>query len=276
MTAVTGIDHVILAVRDLDHAVAAFRQLGFTPTDRGHHSHLGTHNHLFMFGTDYFELIGVERPGPDNQRWRDILADREGLAGIALATQDAEVARAAMLAAGLDAPPISHFARPVDIDGRIEQARFAAAYVPAEATPAAPMFFCQHFTRDLVWRPEWQHHPNGALGLAAVVALASDPASAAAAYAKLVGADCVRGHTVMLGNKPLLLGTADLVTAWGAGTEAGPGTADPRLAGVALRVSDLPATARLLDRAAIPYARGGNAIVVNPGFACGAIVKFVG
>ena len=255
---VTGIDHVIVAVRDLDRAVAAYRQLGFTPTDRGRHPVLGTHNHLFMFGRDYFELVGVERATAENQRWRDVLADREGLAGIALATDDAEAATAELRARGM------------------EEARFAAAYVAAEVTPAAPMFFCQHFTRELVWRPEWQRHPNGVTGLGAVVALAADPASTASAYAPLVGEGGVRGHTVILGDRPMLLGSADLVTAWGAGVSPGAGAADPRLTGVALRVGDLDATRRFLERSGVPYARGGNAIVVGPDFACGAVIKFVG
>ncbi len=273
---VSGIDHVIVAVRDLDRAVAAYRQLGFTPTDRGRHPVLGTQNHLFMFGRDYFELVGVERPTPDNQRWRDVLADREGLAGIALATEDAEAATVALRARGATAPDVSYFSRPVEIDGRMEEARFAAAYVATGVTPVAPMFFCQHFTRDLVWRPEWQRHPNGVTGIGAVAALAANPAATAAAYAPLVGDAGVRGHTVILGDKPMLLGSSDLVTAWGAGTPPGPGSADPRLAGVALRVGDLDATRRFLERSGVPFARGGNAIVVDPSFACGAVIKFVG
>ncbi len=273
---VTGIDHVIVAVRDLDRAVAAYRQLGFTPTDRGRHPVLGTQNHLFMFGRDYFELVGVERATAENQRWRDVLADREGLAGIALATDDAEAATVELRARGVTAPDVSYFSRPVEIDGRMEEARFAAAYVAAEVTPVAPMFFCQHFTRELVWRPEWQRHPNGVTGLGAVVALAADPASTASAYAPLVGEGGVRGHTVILGDRPMLLGSADLVTAWGAGVSPGAGAADPRLTGVALRVGDLDATRRFLERSGVPYARGGNAIVVGPDFACGAVIKFVG
>lgn len=273
---VTGIDHVIVAVRDLDRAVAAYRLLGFTPTDRGRHPALGTHNHLFMFGRDYFELVGVERPTPDNQRWRDVLADREGLAGIALATDDAEAATEALRARGVEAPDVSYFSRPVEINGGMEEARFAAAYVAPSVTPVAPMFFCQHYTRDLVWRPEWQRHPNGVTGIGAVSALAADPAATAAAYAPLVGESGVRGHTVILGDKPMLLGSADLLTAWGVGTPPGAGNAEPRLTGVALRVGDLEVTRRFLDRSGVPYARGGNAVVVDPAFACGAVIKFVG
>ncbi len=272
---VTGIDHVIVAVRDLDRAVATYRRLGFTPTDRGHHPQLGTCNTLFMFGTDYFELVGVERPGPDNQRWQDVLADREGLAGIALATNDAEGAMAALRAQGLNPPPVSYFARPVVVNEREAEARFAAAYVPPAITPAAPMFFCQHFTRDLVWRTEWQRHPNGVTAVVEVMALAADPAATARAYAPLVGADQIERAAVRIGRHTLRLATADAITAWGGGVAPAPAHAMPRLAGVALRVASLAATALHLQASAIPYALTGDALVVGPDSACGAIIKFV-
>ena len=272
---VKAIDHVIAAVRDLDSAVATYHRLGFTPTDRGHHPQLGTHNHLFMFGTDYFELIGVEHPGPDNQRWQDVLADREGLAGIALATDDAEADCAALAGQGLHPPAVSYFARPVMVAERAAEARFAAAYVPGELTPAAPMFFCQHFTPELVWRPEWQHHPNGVIAVVEVIALGPDPAAIARAYAPLVGPSGVKGTTVHLGRHTLEIATPDAITAWAGGIAPAAAHSTPRLAGVALRVANLAATALHLQAAAIPYALTGDAIVVGPESACGVIIKFV-
>ena len=272
---VTGMDHVIVAVRDLDRAMEAYRRLGFTPTDRGEHPVLGTHNHLFMFGTDYFELIGVKRPGPDNQRWRDILADREGLAGIALATSDAEGAMAALAARGLPTLPVSYFGRPVAVPEGMAEAKFAAAYVPDAVTPAAPMFFCQHFTPELVWRPEWQHHPNGVTAVVEVMALAADPEAAAQAYVPLVGAERVHGRVVNLGMHRLCFGAEGEVIAWAGGVAPTRAAALPRLAGVALRVASLAATALHLQAASVNYSLTGDALVVGPESAAGAIIKFV-
>ncbi len=272
---VSGIDHVIAAVRDLDRAVETYRRLGFTPTDRGHHAQLGTYNHLFMFAHDYFELIGVEHPGADNLRWQAVLADREGVSGIALATADAEASMAALRARGLNPPAVSYFARPVEVDGGLAEARFAAAYLPEVVTPVAPMFFCQHFTRDLVWRPEWQRHPNGATGVVEVMALATDPAATARAYTRLVGAENIDGTAVKLGRHVLRIATEDAITAWAGGVAPGVAAVTPRLAGVALRVASLATTALHLQLAAVPYALTGDAIVVGPESACGAIIKFV-
>ena len=47
------------------------------------------------------------------------------------------------------------------------------------------MFMCEHRTRDMVWRPELMEHPNGARGLAGIVAVRSDPEPAARAFARL-------------------------------------------------------------------------------------------
>jgi catechol 2,3-dioxygenase-like lactoylglutathione lyase family enzyme len=61
--AITGIDHVVIAVDDLDRAEAAYRRLGFTLSPRAVHSAtMGTANHTIMLEHDYFELLAVLTP----------------------------------------------------------------------------------------------------------------------------------------------------------------------------------------------------------------------
>ena len=57
-TNISGLDHVVILVRDLDAAQATYARLGLTLTPRGFHS-IGTHNHCSMFGSDYVELLAV-------------------------------------------------------------------------------------------------------------------------------------------------------------------------------------------------------------------------
>ena len=61
MTVITGLDHVIIAVRDLDAGEAAMSRLGFRPTPRGYHSaHMGTANSTIVLPDNtYFEVLGV-------------------------------------------------------------------------------------------------------------------------------------------------------------------------------------------------------------------------
>ena len=53
-----GVDHVVIAVTDLDQAAADFQRLGFTLTPRGRHT-TGSENNCVMFERDYLELLGV-------------------------------------------------------------------------------------------------------------------------------------------------------------------------------------------------------------------------
>src|SRR5258708_26057828 len=59
-----AIDHVVLAVRDLDRAAARYEQLGFTLTPRASHDdRMGTSNRLAQFrGKSFIELLEVDRP----------------------------------------------------------------------------------------------------------------------------------------------------------------------------------------------------------------------
>ena len=43
-----------------------------------------------------------------------------------------------------------------------KDARFRTVRLTPGTVSAGRIYFCHHFTRDLVWRDEWRHHANGA------------------------------------------------------------------------------------------------------------------
>ena len=52
------LDHLIIAVEDLDKAEANYTKIfGMPPVWRGEHKELGTTNSLFNFKNTYFELL---------------------------------------------------------------------------------------------------------------------------------------------------------------------------------------------------------------------------
>lgn len=53
-----GIDHSLIAVRDIDKAYNDFSRLGFFINPRHHHP-WDTDNHLLMFPENFFEVINV-------------------------------------------------------------------------------------------------------------------------------------------------------------------------------------------------------------------------
>lgn len=202
---IKGIDHVVIAVHDLDLAAATFSRLGFTLTPRGFHD-FGSQNHCIMFADDYIELLAVPKPHPFNQYYSDFLGHGEGLAATVLKTDDAAALAEEFAAAGL-APsgPVS-LSRPVLVGNGAQHARFALVGLPLDATPGHRMFACQHLTRGLVWRPEWQSHANGAARLAAVAIADEVPAIAAVPYQRIFNsktAPIAEGLRVDTGDMPL-------------------------------------------------------------------------
>lgn len=181
---IKGIDHVVIATRELDSTQDTFRRMGFTLTPRGHHT-LGSENHCVMFGQDYFELLMVPQRLPGREYYYDFARIGDGLAAVALKTDNARGAFGELTAAALAPSEPVDFSRPVQLAQGIKTASFRITQLGLEQTPGGQVFLCQHFTRDVVWRPEYQAHANTATGLAALAILSTDVAATAAAYERL-------------------------------------------------------------------------------------------
>lgn len=175
-----ALDHVVINVlRRMDEAAALFAALGFTLTPRGRHS-LGSVNHLMMADGAYLELVGVPTDGRQRQ---DVLDSPFGLNGLVLKSDDADETFARLARNGLSPSEPVAFSRPMEIDGEPREARFRTVRLAAERFPAGRVYFCQHLTPELVWRPEWLVHPNRFLGLSRIEVASLTPATDAAAYA---------------------------------------------------------------------------------------------
>ena len=65
-----AVDHLVIAVRDLEKASDDYRDLGFSVVPGGRHPGVGTYNALIAFAdTSYFELIGFYEPRDDHRWW---------------------------------------------------------------------------------------------------------------------------------------------------------------------------------------------------------------
>lgn len=172
------IDHVVITVSDqLDQANSQYQKLGFTTTPRGHHS-LGTSNNLAIFTTTYLELLGFEpqNAGKVDKSW--CFAD--GLTGLVFKTKDANKLYQQLVSQSIkvegDGP--KSFFRPVELnDGTKPEARFKTVRLDPSYTPNGQIFFCDQLTPELVWRKEWQTHPNGVININQVIIEAQKPRS---------------------------------------------------------------------------------------------------
>jgi catechol 2,3-dioxygenase-like lactoylglutathione lyase family enzyme len=257
-----GIDHVVIAVRDLDRGEAQFRRLGFALTPRGHHTKLGSYNHCAMFKQDYLELIA---PGTKSRPALDrFLAVREGIAGIALRTGDAQRTYGELRERGVSAAEPNAFGRPVEAEGRKGEARFATTEVESAATADVRVFYCQHDTPELVWLPSYLAQPNGVERLAGLV-IVDDGAGFAGLLDRIPGNPATQAEF--------------LTSAAAAQRFAGDpilATAPPYVAAVRFGVGDRAATARHLEPVGVPIRHlADGAIQVSSRDAMGAVLEFV-
>ncbi len=100
---ILGIDHIVIAARELDSAMESYRRLGFSVVAGGAHPY-GSHNALIGFEDgSYIELLGFYEESPAHPWW-DLLHERGGgLIDFCLATDDIRADLAAFRAQGVAA-----------------------------------------------------------------------------------------------------------------------------------------------------------------------------
>jgi len=273
---IRGIDHVVILTRDLDRAQETYARLGLSLTPRGHHT-LGSQNHCIMFGRDYIELLAVPTPNPAQLAFSEFLSRGEGLAAVAFGTANADAAYAELGADGITAGAPLDFSRPVHLPEGVRDAAFRIVHLPEDLTPGCHAFLCQHFTRDLVWRREYQSHALGATGLAALAIVAEDPVVAAGRYAKLLDRrpqPIAEGQLVDTGSVPIALTARGKLGRRLEGVELPP-RPRPLAAALFIRVADRARAAAALRRGGFePRALRDGAFAVNAEQAHGVTLVF--
>ena len=263
----TGFDHPIIGVADLEAAAATWQKLGFTLTPLGRHIGWATANRCIMFADSYLELLGILQPDGYTHGLDDRLASRgEGAIGFALTTQDAELTHHAFRQAGIGGEPPQRLERLLDLPAGTVRPAFRLVHPdPAEAL-GDRAFACQHLTPDLIRRPAWLSHPNGAIAVSVVTIAVPDPTAVAAVYRVLLGDAAVvaaeRGTTVRIGATTLAFGASVVVTG---------------IAGLGIAVWDIAVTRAWLDRpgVAVQHDPVDASLTVPPAAATGVTVTFL-
>lgn len=182
------LDHVLIAVRDLSAAAAAYSALGFKVTPEGRHPGRGTHNRLMAFGPEYLELIAVHdrRARPFRPSMDRFLSAGEGLYMFALGTGDITAASDAIRSRGAAV-------------GDPVPGRRAAGESPGyswrsadlgRALPGSECFLIQHdhaIAERYTQPPRPLVHPNRVSGISHVTLAVRDSAAAARAWRAVLG-----------------------------------------------------------------------------------------
>lgn len=270
-----GIDHLVLAVRDLGAAAEHYRRLGFQVGGRNRHA-WGTENHIVQFPGSFLELIGVGEavsippaaPGEFGfgARVRDFLeAYGDGFAMLVVESRDAGADKAAFDAAGLGSfAPFSFERTALGADGGERRVAFSLAFAASPGMPAAGFFACQQHEPQNFWNPAFQVHPNGASRIGGVVMLAEDARTPLALLQVLADAPpaCVGERNVALvtprGSLEAMTPDCfrDVI-----GLDSGVLPGGPRLAAFKV-TAPLAAMAERLEAAGIPFVRHRKHIAV--------------
>jgi hypothetical protein len=280
-SAISGIDHVIIAVRDLEGAGTGWSRLGFTLTPRGRHSGQGTANYCIMFENDFLELFGIVDPADNVEHLAAFLARREGARNLAFAPAgSAEDARAALLERGLHPSQLHALSRRMELPEGPVIPRFALIGWAAEDTPGLPeSFVCAHLTPELMRRPEWLVHRNGADGLRGIHVLVEHPAALLPAYDRLLGIQHVTTTdavaAVHVGRHRIVFSTPDDFVTMHPGIALDPDFPVPRIVALDLGIADRLHTADCLRQREIAFDELPDGTLVVPASeANGAILFF--
>lgn len=273
-----GIDHAVVATSDLDAAASQYQAMGFNLLPRGVHT-VGSVNHCIMFGGgDYFELFGVPQGARVASAFLQFLTHGPGLVSAVLATDNALAAKEELAGAGMAPGEVRDFSRQVDLPGAHGKARFRTLDMPAAHTPGLHVFCCQHYTRELVWTPGSDTHPNGAQAIHSVLLCSPEPHRDAQTYAGLLDCEPVLDSGVYqfdMKGAALCIGGQAALEAMHPGITVGITHPFPCVAGICFRVASIDRVGALLTENGVGHcASGADWLMVSAGQAQGVNVLF--
>jgi catechol 2,3-dioxygenase-like lactoylglutathione lyase family enzyme len=233
---IIALDHVVIAVRDLEAGIAAYqRLLGRAPAWRAAAAGDGTETAVFQLANVAAELIAPAGDGPAAARLRAVLDTQgEGLTSLAFAVDDIERAHRRLGRLGLDPEPIAGGESVDRATGACRRWRRTRA--ATTATHGVRIFLIQ---REAPPTPPAAGVPGDVTGLDHVVIRTPDPERAAALYGARLGLDMrLDRSNPAWGARLMFFRCGDLIVELahdlGAGVSAGP----DRLWGLSWRTDD--------------------------------------
>ncbi len=285
-----GIDHLVLAVRDLDTAIDAYRKFGFTTTPRALHP-WGTANSLVQMQGNFLELLEIAEPekiqpaGPGGFSFgafnRDFLEKREGFSMLVFESDDARRDQQEFADKGLTTYAPFDFSRQAKLpDSSTATVAFSLAFVTDERMPDAAFFVCQQHAPEYFWKPDFQRHANGARRVSEVVMVADRPETLTEHFAKLQGQESVLaiddGLSVETALGRVTILTPDRFGERFPSEPHQPPEQSPHLAGFQIEVPELKKIETALSQGSVPARRAEQALQISADDAFGVAIEFVG
>ncbi|WP_316862569.1 VOC family protein [uncultured Cohaesibacter sp.] len=280
---VRGVDHIVLAVADLDMARDLFTSLGFTVTPTAFHP-FGTKNALVQLDGAYLELLAVD---DENQipvatkgcfsfpRFNlNFLTRRQGASMMVLRSEDAVGDIADFKALGLETYPQFDFERDArQPDGSSKRLSFSNGFLSHPLMKETGFFVCQHkHDPASFWHAIYQQHVNGVKDLLSIVFVAENPSDHHEFLGGFTGQREMRSTSAGV-EMAIRNGTVDILTPAAAKAFFNldvPGDMAEEGGILALKLgADLEAFTSILERSGIAWSVHHGDIVIQPDALCG-------
>ncbi|QPC44393.1 VOC family protein [Kaustia mangrovi] len=280
-----GIDHPLVTVADHAATLDRYRRMGFQPSPVSHHP-WGTVTALVMFPDNFIELIGVEDPSKFGTNSVNgfcfgrflggFLDNQEGVSLVALHSKDARADHRAVVEKGLKTQGIIDFRRAMKKpDGTPDEAVVSLVMLIDEDLPEASNFICHQHRPELIWVPEWQNHPNGAVAIAAVTYVDDAAGTLAKRFATLYGTDG-EGGVFDTGCGVINVVAAREAAGRFGGVDLPRFAADrPHAVAITVAVESLRQLRASLEAGEVPHTDAERRVLVAPDFCGNVILEFV-
>jgi hypothetical protein len=200
--------------------------------------------------------------------------------GVAFGSPDAQRSHRLLVQRGLNPQPVRQLTREFELPTGVEYLCFALCFLDHQDIPGLlSVVICQHLTPELLRRPEWLVHANGAVGVRAITGLVRDHHAASSRYRQLLEDDFVEVTddriVLRFGPRQRIELLADLPA--NMPRESRPSTAEfanGMLFSVTLEVQSISRTRDYLSAARVPWQGMSHGIRVPPHAACGLWLEF--
>lgn len=285
-----GLEHPLVVSDNLDGLAERYRAMGFAPTPKGYHP-WGTGTQLVLFPDNFIELMGIDdhslidEASETGFRFGRFIADqlnrREGIAMIALHSDDAAGDAAIVTSRGVEPDGLVNFRREVILpDGSHDTAVVSLAMLIDWDQPQLSHFICQQHRPEFVWVPEWMQHPNGAHAITQVMYAATEPYGLWARFAGIWGENALQdldnSFSVRTAGGEILVLNRAAAQARFAPVEMPHGWRDaPCAVAITVRVSDLNRAHIMMMQNRVPHVRMAEAVRIPPAHAGNLVLDFV-
>lgn len=192
---IDSVNHVGVAVRDLDKAAGLYEALGFTLSPLSKHfgstkpgqpaEPLATGNRCAIFPRNYIELLGIVDPGRPDWSWGKFLNRFQGGHIICFGCKDASVVHKRVGQTDIPTSDVVSLQRDIGTVEGVRTAKFDCVHFDRAMTPEGLIQAARHQNPEYVHQPRYLTHRNGAKSLAEVMLVTADPEGYARRYERL-------------------------------------------------------------------------------------------